>query len=81
MDKRRKEINSNLELKLTPSPLKKGKKEGKDNDGQTKEREKSHAIYRVESSNLNPFSMTFVVVCVVCVWLGWLRADSSIVTC
>ena len=27
MDKRRKEINSNLELKLTPSPLKKGKKE------------------------------------------------------
>ena len=47
MDKRRKEINSNLELKLTPSPLKKGKEE-RDNDSRRKKGRKRNVIYRVE---------------------------------
>ena len=47
MDKRRKEKKRNLELKVTPSPLKKGKKE-KTTTGRRKKGRKRHVIYRVE---------------------------------
>ena len=78
MDKGRKKIKLGTK---SDSKLFKKEKEGKATTGRREKGRKRHVIYRVESSNLNSFSMTFVVVCVVCVWLGWLRVDSLIVTC